>query len=133
MAKNCDEFGGSWQTADNRPGEGRWEGARTSPRNAAALVKDAYQEVLCREADSPGLDAWTRADLPLEALTAAISSSPEGQRVGNVRSVYISLLRRDPITSDCPGLRSWVESPASIDGIRAAVQASGEYARLNEM
>ncbi len=99
-------------------------------QDRSRLIGAAARTSLCRDATADELKAWADSDLSLREIIDSLPVSPEGVRVTVIRSLYVSLLRRDPVPNDCPGLRSWVDSNASIEAILGSLISSNEYRHL---
>jgi tape measure domain-containing protein len=74
---------------------GAGAGAALSPANAVTAIQTAYRNILGREADAPGLAAWTGAlanGATLEQVLASIkaSAAANGQLAGHATGGYIS-------------------------------------------
>ena len=104
----------SWLVA---PLWGRADEARTRIRASQALTQ-AYLGSLCRPPDDLETLRWDSRPFENQELLPALELSAEGRRVGQIRRVYLDVLRRDPIDGDCPALRDWVEGRLDVEQIR---------------
>lgn len=100
---------------------------------SAPTVVRTFLTVLCRLPEADALAWWTSQPLSEEELHAYLATSPEGQRVRDVRYAYLTTLGRDPADGDCGGLRAWADSPLDTGQIQRALAASPEGERVNEV
>lgn len=102
----------------------------TPPLSRQAVVQE-YGAVFCRPPEPEALDWWTQQAIPAAELHGRLVTSAEGQRVRDVRYVYLTTLGRDPAGGDCPSLRGLVESELSGEAMRERLEASDEGKRVS--
>ena len=119
----------SWLVA---PLWGRADEPRTRIRASQALTQ-AYLGSLCRPPDDLETLRWDSRPFENQELLPALELSAEGRRVGQIRRVYLDVLRRDPVDGDCPALRDWVEGRLDVEQIRDRISESYEARRITQV
>src|SRR6202011_2619405 len=93
------------------------------------FVEKAYQDLLNRQADPPGLDAWnaylTQGGTRV-ALVRAIQSSAE-YRADVVQALYVRYLHRSADTAGLNGLVGFLGAGGTVEYAAAALVSSPEY------
>ncbi len=99
-------------------------------------IREYYKLYLKRDAEPAGLQYWLnvlRSGASLETVRAAIANSEEARRpglVGQLRSLYLDILKREP---DAAGLDYWVmrmNQGMSLEDVRRSILVSDEYFQL---
>jgi hypothetical protein len=92
-----------------------------------AAIRQAYREILGRDADAAGLQHWLRSGLPLEQIRSHLGSSSEG-RQQTVRNLYQQTLGR---AADQGGLQHYYNLLANggwdVDRVRNDMMQSQEF------
>jgi hypothetical protein len=98
--------------------------------NPTAFVEHLYFDLLGRQADSNGLNAWVKAinngTLTKSQVVAGFEASTEF-RTDEIKQTYVKFLRR---SSDSSGLATWTNFLGlnhSLEQLQANVIASGEF------
>ena len=96
-------------------------------QDRAQLISQIYSQTFCRQADADTLKTWENSGLSIRKIMDTLPTTNEGARATLVRSLYLSLLGRDPGQGDCLGLRSWVDSNLSLEAVVWGIIHSDEY------
>ena len=87
-------------------------------------------EVLCRPPSDAETVDWDNRPFERSALVKALTSTVEAQRVGQIRSLYFDLLRRDTTAADCDEVRDWVNRRLGVDEVTHELAALPEARRV---
>lgn len=100
---------------------------------ASAALTAAYVETLCRPPHDAETVEWDSGRFEQPQLLDALTSSPEGQRVQEIRRIHLDLVFRDPFDGDCAAFRQWVDPPVSVEEIERRFAASPEARRVAQV
>jgi hypothetical protein len=100
---------------------------------ASQVLTQAYLGSLCRPPDDLETLRWDSRPFENQNLLPALELSPEGRRVGQIRHVYLDVLRRDPVDGDCPALRDWVDGRLNVEQVRERISESYEARRVMQV
>lgn len=116
------------------PGDVGGDGDEPPSRIAASeTLTDASMAALCRPPRDEETIRWDGGPFERAEIVQGLMTSPEGQRVQQIRAIHREVLHRDPALGDCAALRELVDSDASLDVIRRSVEASEEAGRVAEV
>ena len=90
-------------------------------------------ELLCRPPSDAETVDWDSRPFERSALVKALSSTVEAQRVGQIRSLYVDLLRRDATAADCDEVRDWVNRRLGVDEVTRELAALPEARRVSNV
>jgi hypothetical protein len=106
------------------------QGPRLHPSRALA---DTFMAVLCRPPSDAETLEWDSRPFEPSTLAQALGASGEGQRVGELRGVYLDRLRRDAAASDCGQLRDWIDRRLNVEDARRELAGLPEARRVSQV
>jgi hypothetical protein len=100
---------------------------------ASEALTDGFIEALCRPPQDVETIKWDSRPIEKPKLLEALKDTTEGQRVLQIRRIYLNVLIRDPLDGDCAGLREWVDRPVSMEEVRDRLAESPEARRVAQV
>ena len=97
------------------------------------MLADTVMELLCRPPSDAETVDWDSRPFERSTLVKALSSTVEAQRVGQIRSLYFDLLRRDTTAADCDEVRDWVNRRLGVDEVTRELAALPEARRVSHL
>ena len=108
-----------------------------SPRGVRAprippsrALGDTFVEILCRVPSDAETVDWDSRPFDQTTLEQALAATAEAQRVREIRSLYVDVLRRQATRDDCGTIRTWLDGNTRLDEVQRNLAAQPEARRV---
>lgn len=102
-----------------------------TPRiSASQELTEGYLAALCRPPDEREILEWDTRPFEKPQLFKTLGSTPEGERVAEVRRLYAGAVLRDLSDADCAAVRGIVDGSAGNDTLARSVANTTEALRV---
>lgn len=105
-------------------------GVRAPRIPPSRVLADTFMEILCRVPFDAETVDWDSRPFDQATLEQALAATGEAQRVRDIRSLYVDVLRRQATRDDCSTIRTWLDRNTRLDEVQRNLTAQPETRRV---